>query len=295
MDLQQTLKALEDNDQHYAREAVSEAILRRDEIIPALLKILEDVIENPEPFIEVSQRFDHIYAMFLLAQFRETRAYPLLVKIFSGPGEFAFDLVGDTVTEHLGQILASVSGGDIGGMAALVENEDANEYVRGAGLKGLLTLCACGTLGRDEVMDYFKSLFQKLRRTPDGVWSWLATSCADLCPEEVMEELGQAYDEDLPDPGFTGGDEGEEGLAMGKEADMSRLRRSRYSLVSDVHKEMSWWACFRENEHPPLRDDLLLPAEYEVVDPIHRTEPKVGRNDPCPCGSGKKYKKCCSR
>lgn len=28
----------------------------------------------------------------------------------------------------------------------------------------------------------------------------------------------------------------------------------------------------------------------------HRNEaPKVGRNDPCPCGSGKKYKKCCGR
>jgi len=27
--------------------------------------------------------------------------------------------------------------------------------------------------------------------------------------------------------------------------------------------------------------------------PIKRTQPKVGRNDPCPCGSGKKYKKCC--
>ncbi len=26
---------------------------------------------------------------------------------------------------------------------------------------------------------------------------------------------------------------------------------------------------------------------------FHRTESKVGRNDPCPCGSGKKYKKCC--
>ncbi|MBX3418050.1 MAG: SEC-C domain-containing protein [Pirellulaceae bacterium] len=24
-----------------------------------------------------------------------------------------------------------------------------------------------------------------------------------------------------------------------------------------------------------------------------RSGPKVGRNDPCPCGSGKKYKKCC--
>ena len=27
--------------------------------------------------------------------------------------------------------------------------------------------------------------------------------------------------------------------------------------------------------------------------PTVREEPKVGRNDPCPCGSGKKYKKCC--
>ncbi|SMC54341.1 SEC-C motif-containing protein [Desulfocicer vacuolatum DSM 3385] len=27
---------------------------------------------------------------------------------------------------------------------------------------------------------------------------------------------------------------------------------------------------------------------------VKRTSPKVGRNDPCPCGSGKKYKKCCA-
>ena len=29
--------------------------------------------------------------------------------------------------------------------------------------------------------------------------------------------------------------------------------------------------------------------------PVRREEKKVGRNDPCPCGSGKKYKKCCGR
>ena len=28
---------------------------------------------------------------------------------------------------------------------------------------------------------------------------------------------------------------------------------------------------------------------------VRREAPKVGRNDPCPCGSGKKYKKCCGR
>jgi uncharacterized protein len=28
------------------------------------------------------------------------------------------------------------------------------------------------------------------------------------------------------------------------------------------------------------------------VETIHRASPKVGRNDPCPCGSGRKFKKC---
>ena len=33
----------------------------------------------------------------------------------------------------------------------------------------------------------------------------------------------------------------------------------------------------------------------DTVAPIRNAEPKVGRNDPCPCGSGRKHKKCCAR
>ncbi len=33
----------------------------------------------------------------------------------------------------------------------------------------------------------------------------------------------------------------------------------------------------------------------QKLEPIRNLEPKVGRNDPCPCGSGKKYKQCCMR
>ena len=33
----------------------------------------------------------------------------------------------------------------------------------------------------------------------------------------------------------------------------------------------------------------------QKIEPIRNLEPKVGRNDPCPCGSGKKYKQCCMR
>jgi uncharacterized protein YecA (UPF0149 family) len=37
--------------------------------------------------------------------------------------------------------------------------------------------------------------------------------------------------------------------------------------------------------------ESLMPVR--PVRPIKRDEPKINRNEPCPCGSGKKYKKCC--
>ncbi len=36
-------------------------------------------------------------------------------------------------------------------------------------------------------------------------------------------------------------------------------------------------------------------GEDEKSEPIRHMGPKIGRNDPCPCGSGKKYKSCCLR
>jgi len=45
------------------------------------------------------------------------------------------------------------------------------------------------------------------------------------------------------------------------------------------------------------REDYVLSRgeDTPASTTVHRTSAKVGRNDPCPCGSGKKYKKCCGR
>jgi preprotein translocase subunit SecA len=42
----------------------------------------------------------------------------------------------------------------------------------------------------------------------------------------------------------------------------------------------------------PSRQPARVGGDDAVVKTVRRDEPKVGRNDPCPCGSGKKYKKC---
>ncbi|MBI4335573.1 MAG: preprotein translocase subunit SecA [Candidatus Omnitrophica bacterium] len=46
---------------------------------------------------------------------------------------------------------------------------------------------------------------------------------------------------------------------------------------------------------PMMPRGASSPHEQEKIAPYHRETPKVGRNDPCPCGSGKKYKKCCMK
>lgn len=40
-------------------------------------------------------------------------------------------------------------------------------------------------------------------------------------------------------------------------------------------------------------DDYQYSPYESFQQPVIRIGEKVGRNDPCPCGSGKKYKKCC--
>jgi hypothetical protein len=287
MDVQPMLAQLERNEGHFPKATIREAIAHREEIIPPLLEVLEAVARAPQSFAADPKRMIHIYAMYLLAQFRETRAYPLLVRIFSTPGELPMDLAGDVVTEDLGSILASVSEGDVSGITSLVENEQANEFVRSAALKGLVALVACGSRSRDEVMAYFRGLFRRLDRTPGLVWGSLASCCADLYPDDVVEDLRTVFDEGLVESFYMGWENIEDALEAGKAAAMIRLPQL-YPLIDDVEKEIAWWACFEENKK--RKWDL---PKVRFVPPPAKARVKVGRNDPCPCGSGKKFKRCC--
>jgi len=58
-------------------------------------------------------------------------------------------------------------------------------------------------------------------------------------------------------------------------------KKKRHHEVARFKKQNDNWYFY----------DGEAPAQTQIV----HASPKVGRNDPCPCGSGKKYKKCCGR
>jgi hypothetical protein len=55
-----------------------------------------------------------------------------------------------------------------------------------------------------------------------------------------------------------------------------------------------WLSTPRDSFDGKTPAEMLSVAE-EKVETIRRQNPRVGRNDPCPCGSGKKFKKCCGQ
>ena len=83
----------------FPRTAVEEAAARQEEVTPELLRILEETVDRAAQLDAEGDYMAHLYAMFLLAQFRETRAYPLVVRFASLPGDLLDSLCGDFITE----------------------------------------------------------------------------------------------------------------------------------------------------------------------------------------------------
>lgn len=71
--------------------------------------------------------------------------------------------------------------------------------------------------------------------------------------------------------------------------DKERLYKNMVDAKAEWLYELPQWeAIFTEEKRKELY------KEQKNANTI-RKEKKIGRNDPCPCGSGKKYKKCCGR
>jgi uncharacterized protein YecA (UPF0149 family) len=300
----------------FPRHALRQAVEKKEEMIPHLLEALERAANDPEFVLNIDDE-SYIYAMFLLAQFREKRAYSLIVKIASHPPEMADSLLGDIPTEDLANILASVSMGDMSLITELAANKDAEEFARAAAVRSWLALVVSGHRSREEAMAYYKSLFEGgLEDRNEVVWSELVDAASDLYPEEVYDHIQRAYDGGLIDEHIVHRDWVDDQMEAGKDDVLDVLPEWNH-LVEDVTAEMrSWFENREEGDEWDEDEDLYEEDEWDEEDeggeldaeswrrsalngnnstlnePYIAPE-KIERNDPCHCGSGKKYKECC--
>lgn len=258
MGLTEIIAELENYTEKLPRQALEKAVEERKAITPVLLEKLATWNNNLEELAERPDYFLPIYALFLLAQFRETKAYPLIIEFFSTPGETAQDVTGDVVTEYLPRMLASVCDGDIEPIKQLIENPKIDEFVRGSALNTLLVLVAQKIVSRESIIEYFAELFTtRLKqersydddREPPHIWSTLVHGSAVLHPLELKEHIDRAFKSDLIDLFYIDQEDIEYYLNLGQDEALEELRQNNYySLIEDTISEMEWWYCFQEQQ-----------------------------------------------
>jgi hypothetical protein len=244
---------------------------------------------------------DYVYAMLLLARLEEPRAHRPIADFFTLPGKTIDLLVGDFLTEDLGRVLASVCGRDLDPLAQIVEDRSRFEWVRVAGVSAIITLVQRGHLSREAASAYFRALWdEKLEAEATEVWGALGGAVLELHLDELFGHLRAAMEDELIDPAAMDVTDLERVVSRGRQAVLDALHRDpHHRPVIDVVAETEGWACFAPEEESDVDaasecDDPHC-SDHAHPTPFRRESPKVGRNDPCPCGSGQKFKKCCGR
>lgn len=258
------------------KEALHSALLQRDALEPRLLEALRD--NPPQLRSRGSDWTLHTFALYLTATWRTPEALPLIVDFFAWPDELPGDLTGDFITEHLPRVLASVAHGRLEPIKRLVADPDIDDYTRSAAIDAAVIMQLTGQLSEGAAGAWLGELAAgDLDDEIGDVWGTLALACANLHVVAAREGIQQAFYVGLIDEKDIRLDEFLDALADPGSVEEIELPEWAVRLVED-----------------PI--DLLSHFDWEPEEPATPpAPPPPGRNDPCPCGSGRKFKQCCLR
>jgi hypothetical protein len=272
----------------FPRAALTEAPQHREQLIPYLLDALDYAYDNADRLIAEESTYNfHFFAVYLLAQFREKQAFPKLIRFLRKDEKTLDYLFGDALTEGINRCLWCVYDGNLELLKELIESTNAFEYTRGTALEVYTYIAREGLVTREEMVDYFRHLIHECLLDDTTIFPTLASSCImDEHLFELLSDIKFMYDRELIDLFVNGNYDSFIDFIFSYSRDEKKIP------IDDVVKELENWASYNEEPEPMPKPKPLKKTPTVKTLP-EKSKKKIGRNDPCPCGSGKKYKKCC--
>lgn len=283
-------------DDLFPQAAMAAARADRETMVPIFIDMIGRLGTQPISSMDDDEVIALIPVFHLLGEWQEPRAYRPLVTLLRQPTEILDYLLGDAVTETSFRVIAATFDGDLQPLFAGVDDASADEFARGSMMSALVLIAHLHPEHRAAIEDHFRTF---RARCPEAfsevVTAWM-DSIANLGLEDMTEDVRTAFDTGLIPADYCDFSHFLEDLQATLDAgDAPSGRRYQKDLIVDAVAELSRWHCYS--------DEFFARQKAGKVSNNLRVAPwtesfmtagaKTGRNDPCPCGSGKKFKKCC--
>ena len=214
--------------------------------------------------------------------------------------EAASLVLGDGITETLGRVLVSTYDGNLAAVAEVVGHEGDEDYIRHAALLAMAYLTRTGSIAHADMRAYLLRWLDELKpRYENIIWEAWALTVAHLGYADLAGHVEELYRKEFIDPFLMRLPDfhKELRLTLDDPARMDGFERDGTGPFGSAVEELGWVSYSdgpadrggREWDKEPPLDPDWEPPTMPITNPLRG----VGRNDPCPCGSGKKYKKCC--
>lgn len=255
-------------------------------------KFLEDLRRVAEGGAVTEADYTVLLAgLHVLGQLREPAAYRPLAALLHRDDAVLERLLGDAMTETVPNILIAVFDGDPAPLEGLIEDTAATEFARVAALTAWTAWVFDGGLPRDQAEAQLARWFDTLQPREDTyLWVSWVEAAAGLGLHGLTDQAAEALQNRVP---FRTIAEADFKLLLQKSQDDPEFVRDDLRLhpLEDAAGALSHWALSK-GPKPAVASDGIARSRRSwepSVNPLR----DVGRNDPCPCGSGKKFKKCC--
>ena len=276
--------------------AIFNCVARIDEASPALLAVLARAADG-EALALHEQRLV-FRGLHILAGARVNQAWPPLLRLLRRPVGEVEDLLGEAVSDFLPRIVVGVFDGDAEALFGAISDRSLDEFIRHALLGAATFLTWEGGIDLDRLRNFLQRFHDEhLADDLDYVWIGWLDAIALLGQRDLAPLVRDAWRDGRIIPEILDESDFEKSLLDAERApnDIERFERANLGHIADVIEALEGFTWNGIEDPDDLADeeefarDALPPPNVPVINPLRH----VGRNDPCPCGSGKQFKKCC--
>lgn len=229
--------------------------------------------------------------LHILGGARDRESCRPLLRLLRRPFDEIDVLLGDTITESLAKIVAGVFDDDADDLFTLMVDRSLDEFIREA-IFGAATFLAWERRIERARFREFLVRFREELLADDGdqAWAGWLQAIMLLGLRDLVPLVDSAWREGRLPEHWIDRLEFDEELAAAERApdDIDRFTQNNLGYIEDVLVSLEWANGGEEDEGDASWADI---APFN--EPVRNPWRHVGRNDPCPCGSGKKAKKCC--